>query len=237
MIDILTKNKIKKWIKSDWEKIISPYLKNKKIEKSKKPITILMAGCTGAGKSEFSRMFLKISNELNINNYVLVDPDEFYKIIRNKFNIKLDCRAELNLFCVNLMEKLISLALNQKFNILIDSSFSNEKSLINVKRSLKRKRIVKIFFILEKPELAWDYVKKREKIEGRKVSFDFFFKTYFGSIKMIKKSLEMFENQIILNIYKKSQTNLKKFSKFELICKNIKSAKKLDKIIKNIRIN
>jgi len=201
-----------KSISTEWVKVkknrrsfIQPYVHLGIFEPSDHPSTILTAGCTGAGKTEFAKRLLSITEKLpGMKRYVRADADELYHKIKQQLGIEGDCRDALNFPCIKLVEAICDNAIAKKQNLLIDSSFSQPKALDNVARSLRRGRTVHVHFIYEQPKVAWNYVLKRERIEGRSVPIDFFVQTYIGSIDVVTNAIERFGNQIIVDIHQKS---------------------------------
>lgn len=63
------------------------------------------------------------------------------------------------------VEKLYDSALKNKQNLILDGTFAAyDKSFSNVQRSLKRGRVVEIFYLYQDPRIAWDFTKKREEL-------------------------------------------------------------------------
>jgi predicted ABC-type ATPase len=229
-----------KLVKSNpnWKRILAPFCDKTIYLPAVKPATVLMAGCTGAGKTEFSKRLLAVETQLpitkkyEIKKYVRADPDEFYVLLKNELKLSGDFRSELNYACIKLVEKLADTALHNRQNLLIDSSFSQEKALTNIERSLLKKRTVHIYFIYELPKIAWNYVLKRQKLEGRKVTKDFFIQTYLGSIETVKKAVARYGNKIIVDVYQKGDDANQDIliPQFKKLC-HINSLGDIDKII------
>ena len=206
-----------KFVSNHWREYVKPKYDKQIYLPTKRPVTILTAGCTGAGKTEFSRSLLMKEEELfhathKSNNaqypkYVIADADDFYLELREKYHFTKDLRTKLNFVCIKFVERLTDHAIKNDQNLLIDSSFSTEKSLKNISRSLKHNRAVKVFYIFEQPQKAWYYTKAREQREGRKVSKEFFAKTYVGSREMINRARKEFGNQITFQPLQKAEDN------------------------------
>ena len=230
-INILVSTWVKK--KANRRLIVEEYANTNIFEESEHPSTIMMAGCTGAGKTEFSKSLLALTERLpGMKKYVRTDADELYVRLKQEFSLDGDYRDILNFPCIKLVEAMCDHALEKEQNLLIDSSFSQSKALDNVARSLKHNRVVRIYFIYEQPKVAWNYVLKRERIEGRSVSEEFFIQTYLGSIATVSEAISRFGDKIIVDIYRKS-TNVHSdilIPKFEQLCR-VLSVADLDKII------
>lgn len=66
-----------KFIKSHKKELIEQFASDKNYPQEKNPVSIFMAGSPGAGKTEFSRRFLKV-NKLNM---VRIDADDIKEFI------------------------------------------------------------------------------------------------------------------------------------------------------------
>lgn len=212
------------WVKNktNQREVVNKFANLDIFKSVKNPNTILMAGCTGSGKTEFSKRLLTLTEKLkNVERYVRTYADEFYVYLKKIFNLKGDFRSELNFPCIKLVEILADHAIHKDQNLLIDSTFSHEKSLDNIRRSLKHGRGVHVYFIYEKPKVAWNYVVKREKIEGRIVPKEFFISSYLGSINIVREAIREFGNKIIIDVFQKSgKVDLNTlFPNFENICR------------------
>ena len=72
-----------------------------------------------------------------------------------------------------LVEKINDLALKQKQSFILDGTLSNfDKAKTNIEPSLKKRRPIQILYVYQKPQLAWDFVQKREKVEGRRIRLE-----------------------------------------------------------------
>src|SRR3989344_6096985 len=68
------------------------------------------------------------------------------------------------------MEKVIDHIYEHNQNVLIDGTFAHyDPSLKNIQRSLNHRRPVKIWYLYLDPKIAWDFTRKREKLEGRPI--------------------------------------------------------------------
>jgi len=56
-----------------------------------------------------------------------------------------------------------------------------EKAVFNIDRSLARNRFVQIYYVWQDPLQAWEFVKKREEVEGRNIPKDRFIEQYFAA--------------------------------------------------------
>lgn len=72
------------------------------------------------------------------------------------------------------------------------------KSYQNISRSLNKDRKVAIIYICQDPIIAWNFTKKREALEGRRVPKQTFIKAFFEAKENVNKAKEEFGNRIEL---------------------------------------
>lgn len=115
----------------------------------KKPVSVFMAGSPGAGKTEASIELLDTFFQIPI---IRIDPDE----LRKEFSSYSGGNAWLFHKAVSvLVDKILDLTFSQDQSFLLDGTLSRyEIALDNVKRSLKRKRMVQILYVYQEPYLA-----------------------------------------------------------------------------------
>jgi UDP-N-acetylglucosamine kinase len=142
-----------------------------------KPVSVFMAGSPGAGKTEAS---LELLNDLAAGVKILrIDPDE----LRNEFPDYSGSNSYLFQKAVSiLVDRLHDLALDQKQSFLLDGTLSHyDRAVKNIERSLKRHRLVQILYVYQDPLLAWQFVKAREAVEGRRILPNHFIEHYFAA--------------------------------------------------------
>lgn len=62
------------------------------------------------------------------------------------------------------------------YSFLLDGTFAIGRAKQNIERCLSRDYDVTIYFIFQDPLIAWDYTKIREKVLGRFVPREFYFR-------------------------------------------------------------
>ena len=96
------------------------------------------------------------------------------------------------------------IVLHQKQSFILDGTFSKyEKSLDNIKRSLKKSRNIVIFYIYQKPEIAWKFTQAREVAEGRNIPKSAFIEQFLGAQETIIKIFNEFKDTITIFFVKK----------------------------------
>lgn len=219
----------KKFIKDNKKLLIEKFAKLESIPAKENPFSIFMAGSPGAGKTEFSKSFIKSNSPFSV---VRIDADEIKKIIpqyngRNSYVVQ--GASALG------VEKIYDFVLKNNQNVIIDGTFANYKiSHSNVKRSIKRNRIVAIFYIYQDPLIAWDFTKKREKLEGRYVPKEMFIKSFFDAKENVKRIKLDFKNKVKIFLIKKNCSNGVEKAWFNI--KDIDNHLKIDYTIKSLRL-
>jgi hypothetical protein len=90
----------------------------------------------------------------------------------------------------------------------LDGTFAVGKATVNIKRAIRHQfGSVQIYFVYQNPIVAWDFTKKREVIEGRKVPKKVFVNSYFKSRENIKSVKQEFGDAVILNVIAKDYQN------------------------------
>ncbi len=179
------------------------------------PLTFFMAGSPGAGKTEYSKGFIEsLEIEQPGIKIVRIDPDEIRKIIPgytggNSWEVQ---RAAS--FGV---EPLLDHVLHKNLNFVLDGTFSNyEKSKKNIERCLKYKRRVGIIYIYLKPEVAWAFTKKREKLEGRPIPKDAFINDFFLAQENVQKIKNQFGTDVHVTLVIKNHEGSVEKTPFEI---------------------
>ncbi|MFH0856850.1 MAG: zeta toxin family protein [bacterium] len=205
-----------KYIKEHKKDLINRFANPEIYKPVKYPDTIFMAGSPGAGKTEFSKKYIKLAEnsinragEINYENtrYALVriDADEIRNILPGYDGKNSDAFQGAASLGVN---KLYDYVLKNKINALIDGTFAQLKyAEENIKRALDKNRDIVIFYVYQDPLIAWDFTKKREELEGRRVPVDAFVKDFFEAKNNVDKLKLIFKDTIELNLIKKNYEN------------------------------
>ncbi len=184
------------------------------------PFSIFMAGSPGAGKTEFSKALVGIFLKMNPQkSAVRIDADDIKEIIPQYNGKNSDIIQGASALGV---EKLLDHVLSKKQNAIIDGTFQNfKKSEENIERSLKRGRIVNIFYIYQDPLIAWDFTKKREVLEGRYIPKEAFVKSFFLARDNANKIKSIYGSKVSLHLIIKDYSN--KLAEIKLNIQNIDS--------------
>jgi predicted ABC-type ATPase len=159
-----------------------------------------MAGSPGAGKTEVARRLA----EKFIKKPILIDADEIRKLCPgyNGTNAHIFQRA-----ANKGVNTLYDYVLHKSLNAIVDGTFAYADSTKNITRSLERNRKVEIYFVYQEPFQAWEFTKKRETLEGRRVSKETFIRGFFMAQENVNKAKADFGNKIELNLVIKNNDN------------------------------
>lgn len=193
------------FVKAHQKRLVSQICDLAKYIPAKEPFTLFMAGSPGSGKTEFSKGFLKELQKKEPNLTVIrLDTDELRELMPqyNKSN-----SDEVQQAATLLFDKVFDFIQDKKLNAIIDTTFASPRSIQNVKRAINRKRKVGILYLYQDPLIAWDYTKKREKLEGRTVPKEIFIHAYFSSKENVNQIKATYGDQVELNLFEKDREN------------------------------
>ncbi len=194
----------KKWVRDNIDFLIDNFASLKNFPSVKNPFSMFMAGSPGAGKTEFSKSLIKTYPDQN-TKIVRIDADE----IRNLIPQYEGCNAYRVQGAAGLgVTKLYDHVQKYDQNVIVDGTFSDYKiAFKNVERALKHNRKVGIFYIYQDPIVAWEFTKKREEVEGRRVSKEMFIESFFKAKENANKIKEVMGDKVMLYLVEKDYTN------------------------------
>lgn len=161
------------------------------------PVAVFMAGSPGAGKTEASKALVAV-----LGGFLRIDPDEF----RHDIPGYEGSNSWLVQPAVSyLVEAVLDRAFKQKQSFLLDGTLS---SLVvaqkNIQRCLDKDRAVQILYVYQEPHLAWEFVKARESLEGRRIPADRFVHQFFESRNVVEQLKETFLDAIKIDVLLKN---------------------------------
>lgn len=196
--------KAKEWVRNNKRFLINKFADINKFPGVSNPFTIFMAGCPGAGKTEYSKSFIAAYPDHN-TKIVRIDADEIRDEIPGYTGVyayKFQGAAAIG------VEKLFDYIQDHKQNAIVDGTFSDFKiGLDNIERALHRSRKVGIFYLYQDPVIAWEFTKKREQVEGRHVSKEMFIKSFLLAKENVNKVKAVLKDQVELNLVEKNYLN------------------------------
>lgn len=163
----------------------------------KDPSAYFMAGSPGAGKTEYSKSFIKILEAKEpTRKIVRIDADEIKQFIPQYTGKNSDHVQGASALGV---DKLIDCVFKNKQDFLLDGTMARYSiSYRNIVRSLDKDRKTGIVYLYQDPLLAWKFTKIREVEEGRMVPKDLFIDAFFSSKDNVNKIKTEFGNKIEL---------------------------------------
>lgn len=196
----------KKFVKANKKEIKEHFAGDSICLPDENPVSIFMAGSPGAGKTEFSKWFLKVTEMPAVR----IDTDEARDYIPHYDGHNASVVQGAASMAVEYIHDHV---IKKKKNMVLDATFANyEISLSNVKRSLNKGRHVEIFYLYQDPLVAWKFTQYREKLEGRIVPKEIFVESFFKAGENVNKVKKEFGKQLQLHIaIKNFENGLEKF--------------------------
>ncbi|WP_288367712.1 zeta toxin family protein [uncultured Alcanivorax sp.] len=150
----------------------------------KEPVTVFMAGCPGAGKTEASIELIDSVKDGG-GEILRVDPDE----LRSELPGYTGDNSWLFQGGVSiLVEKVLDLALKQRQTFLLDGTLARyEVACRNIERCLAKGRLVQVLYVYQEPLQAWEFVQAREAREGRRILAEDFINQYFTVREVVNR--------------------------------------------------
>lgn len=160
---------------------------------SDKPVAIFMAGTPGAGKTEIAKSLLGLFEYTPVR----IDADEFRDLIPGYTG----ANSEIVQGAASLaVEKAIDAVIDKKIPFILDATFAIGKATMNIKRAYRHNYETQIYFVYQDPVSAWEFTKRREAKEGRRVPKEVFINAYFASRENVKTVKDEFGDNIILRV-------------------------------------
>lgn len=158
---------------------VKEYIKNTilTLESEKNPVCIINVGGPGSGKTYVSKIYIKNILKKNIKKFCVVNPDD---ILSKHFNNNSNCYKIDNNSPYEAINDLFNIAVNNKYNILYDTTGLNVKDIKSKIKLLKKNnyKINVCVCLIDDISIALKRVKDRAKLTGRDVTIDYFFKRY-----------------------------------------------------------
>jgi UDP-N-acetylglucosamine kinase len=182
------------------------------------PSAYFLAGSPGAGKTEYSKSFIKGLEETNPKRKIVrIDPDEIREFIP-QYNHRNTC--EIHSAAYRGVDILLNHVFKYNQEFLLDGTFAHyQPSRRNVERAIRDQRNVGILYIYQNPLVAWDFTKKREAFEGRNIPKDVFINDFFAAKENVNKIKEDFKDKVEIWLIVKN--NLQGVERTEFNIKNI----------------
>src|SRR3989344_1405721 len=173
-----------------------------KYKPDEEPISAFMAGSPAAGKTKFSKNLIEILEKNQERRVIRIDSDDIRPLLPGYTG----SNSRLFQYAVTLVvEKMQDLVLKQSQTFVFDGTFANyEKARDNIRRSLEKNRLVFIFYVYQKPEVAWKFTEAREKAEGRNIPKEAFIEQFLAAKDVVRKVQQEFEEKVVIFFVKKN---------------------------------
>lgn len=170
-----------------------------------RPVSVFMAGSPGAGKTEYSKNLIYLLEKNKEHKVIRIDGDDLRQYLpgytgKNSYLFQ----GAISI----IVDKIHDMALENKQTFILDGTLSKyEKAVNNIKRSLNKDRSVFIFYVYQKPEIAWKFTVAREAKEGRSIPKDVFIEQFLSAQKTIDRIRADFDDKVIIFLVKKNFEN------------------------------
>jgi len=188
----------KLYIRANRRLLIQTFANPATHKKTEHPVSIFMAGSPGAGKTELSKRIIEALFQQPGDNPVRIDADEIRAMIDGYTG---DNAHVFQGASARGVEILFDNVLQHNMNVILDGTFAlKRKGFSKIERSLSHGRLVEIYYIFQEPEIAWDFTKKREVLERRRITKEVFVKAFFAAHENIVEAKARFGDNIKLNV-------------------------------------
>ena len=164
------------------------------------PVSLFMAGSPGAGKTEVSLGFMRRFETVPVR----IDADEIRKLCSGYTGTNAHLFQKAANKGVNI---LYDYALENKLHVILDGTFAYGDAIKNIERSLKRNRVVELWYVYQDPIKAWEFTKAREASESRHISKETFVRAFFRSRTNAAEAKTTFGASLTLNLLIKNIDN------------------------------
>jgi UDP-N-acetylglucosamine kinase len=166
-----------------------------------------MAGSPGAGKTEYSKNLIASLENNQKHRVIRIDGDEY----RDYFENYKGTNSYLFQGAISkIINKVHDIALENKQSFILDGTLSKySQAAANIQRSLNKGREIRIFYVYQRPEVAWRFTLARETLEGRNIPKDVFIKHFLSSRKTIERIRAEFDSRVVIFLVKKDFENHK----------------------------
>lgn len=187
------------FVKKHQKEIIKHFIGD--VQPVAKPISIFMAGSSGAGKTEFSTHLI---NEIfgGKDKIVRIDPDA----IRVWLPQYIPGKAELFQGSVSTaVSKLHDYVKSKSYSFLLDGTFSKlDRARNNIQLSLDKKRPVLIQYVVQPPEIAWGFTQDREQVDGRNIRRETFIDEFIAARDTVSSIKKEFGDRVRVDLIERN---------------------------------
>ncbi len=163
-----------------------------------RPAAVFMAGSPGAGKTEVAKDVLGAFDPKPVR----VDADDFRTMMPgyDGKNAHLFQEAATSMVQKVLDRIYDSGKSGSPVPFILDGTFTYARTMDNLKRALNHGYAIDIFYVYQRPELAWSFTKARELREGRIVPKDVFVRTFLQARANVIEAKKIFGERVKLSV-------------------------------------
>ncbi len=157
------------------------------------PVSVFMAGSPGAGKTESSKNLIEELTKDN-QSVLRIDTDDLRELLpgyTGKNSSFFQGATSI------IADRMHDLALIQGQSFVFDGTLAKLTiARKNISRSLKENRLTFIIYVYQDPLQAWEFVKARQKKDGRAVPKSAFIDQYFKARENVNTLKEEFGKKL-----------------------------------------
>lgn len=187
------------WVKANKKRLAREFVRNTNFSRSEHPVGIITAGLPGAGKTEFTQELLKQIDTKPLR----IDMDEIATHIEG---YRPEIADKFRAGASAIMNRIYDEVLKAGIDFILDGTFAGTPAISNVERALTHGYTLKVYYIYQDPQIAWNFTQAREKIEHRSIDKAGFIDTY-ARIYSNLKSLQKFQDKISISVIVKDKDN------------------------------
>jgi predicted ABC-type ATPase len=159
---------------------------------------VFMAGSPGAGKTEIAKLILEDFSPAPIR----IDADDF----RQHFEGYSGTNSHIfQQAATDMVQKMLDRVLHSAKSgvpvpFILDGTFTYARVRDNLKRAIDRGYAVEVYYVYQKPLLAWQFTQAREKKDGRIVPEDVFIRTFIQARANVIEMKRLFGDAINVTV-------------------------------------
>lgn len=189
------------WARKNRKRIAREFIREIDHAPAEEPSGIFMAGLPGAGKTEFTVELIKSFDSEPLR----IDMDEIAQMIQGyRPEIADKFRGGASI----IMSKIYDEVVKKNIDFVFDGTFSSAGADANLSRALAHEYKVKVYYIHQLPDIAWQFTKDRELVEHRAIDREGFVETYFKLRENLEKLCKNHKDVTISLIVKDSNNRV-----------------------------
>jgi len=189
------------WAQKNKKQIAREFVRKIDYEPAEEPSGIFMAGLPGAGKTEFTRELIKSFDPEPLR----IDMDEIAQMIQGyRPEIAGMFRGGVSIIMSRIYDEIVK----KEIDFVFDGTFSSAGAEANLSRALTHGYKVKVYYIHQLPEIAWQFTKDRELVEHRSIDREGFIATYSRLRENLEKLCKIHKDVTISLIVKDEENKV-----------------------------